>query len=180
MHVKIPSDRLGAVIGPSGEMKKLLEERCGVTLEIDSESGSVNVVSKEDALEAMRVMEVVRAIGRGFSPERALPLLDDEMLMLDVLDLSKLVGTKNDMIRIKGRIIGKEGKTREIMESLTSAKISVYGKTVAILGYPEQIRIVRAAIEMLMDGAPHGNVYSFLEKKHRELAKVEMEGRPEL
>jgi ribosomal RNA assembly protein len=60
------------------------------------------------------------------------------------------------------------------MERLSGAKVSVYGKTVAILGYPEQIRIARTAIEMLLDGAPHGNVYSFLEKKHQELIKEEL------
>jgi ribosomal RNA assembly protein len=75
---------------------------------------------------------------------------------------------------MKGRIIGKDGRTREIMERLSGAKVSVYGKTVALLGYPEQIRIARAAIEMLLEGAPHGNVYSFLEKKHQELAKEEL------
>ena len=93
------------------------------------------------------------------------------MLMLDVLDLSKMVGTKSDMARIKGRIIGKDGRSSEVMERLSGAKVSVYGKTVAILGHPEQIRIARTAIEMLLDGAPHGNVYSFLEKKHQELAR---------
>ena len=74
-----------------------------------------------------------------------------------------------------GRIIGKDGRSREIMERLSGTKVSVYGKTVAILGYPEQIRVARAAIEMLLDGAPHGNVYSFLERKHEDLAKMELE-----
>jgi ribosomal RNA assembly protein len=174
MHIKVPSDRIGAIIGPNGEMKKLLLEKTGVELDIDSESCTVAVAKASDPLNAMRVMDVVQAIGRGFSPERALPLLDDDTLMLDILDLSKMVGTKNDMARIKGRIIGKEGKTREIMERLTSSRISVYGKTIGIIGQPEQIRVVRAAIEMLMDGAPHGNVYGFLEKKHQELAKGEL------
>jgi ribosomal RNA assembly protein len=155
-------------------MKKLIEEKSKTLLEIDSESGTVTVESSEDPLMVMRVSDLVRAIGRGFSPERALVILDDEMLMLDVMDLSKMVGTKSDMARLKGRIIGKDGKTREIMEKLSGSKVSVYGKTIALLGYPEQIRVARAAIEMLLDGAPHGNVYSFLEKKHQELAKEEL------
>jgi ribosomal RNA assembly protein len=155
-------------------MKKLIEEKSKTLLEIDSESGTVTVESSEDPLMVMRVSDLVRAIGRGFSPERALIILDDEMLMLDVMDLSKMVGTKSDMARLKGRIIGKDGKTREIMEKLSGSKVSVYGKTIALLGYPEQIRVSRAAIEMLLDGAPHGNVYSFLEKKHQELAKEEL------
>ena len=155
-------------------MKHLIEEKTKTTLEIDSETGTVSIASADDPLQALRVMDLVRAIGRGFSPERALPILDDEMLMLDVLDLSKMVGTKNDMARIKGRVIGKDGKSREIMERLSGARLSVYGKTVALLGYPEQIKIARTAVEMLLDGAPHGNVYSFLEKKHQELAKEEL------
>jgi len=155
-------------------MKHLIEEKTKTTLEIDSETGTVSIASADDPLQALRVMDLVRAIGRGFSPERALPILDDEMLMLDVLDLSKMVGTKNDMARIKGRVIGKDGKSREIIERLSGARLSVYGKTVALLGYPEQIKIARTAVEMLLDGAPHGNVYSFLEKKHQELAKEEL------
>ncbi len=174
MEIKIPEERIGVLVGPGGSMKSLIEEKTKTELVIDSETGTVSIASAEDPLSAMRVMDLVRAIGRGFSPERALPVLDDEMLMLDVLDLSKTIGTKSDMARIKGRIIGKDGRTREIMERLSGAKVSVYGKTVALLGYPEQIRIARAAIEMLLDGAPHGNVYSFLEKKHQELAKDEL------
>jgi len=174
LHIKIPEERVGVLIGPEGSMKKLIEEKSKTLLEIDSESGTVTVESSEDPLMVMRVSDLVRAIGRGFSPERALVILDDEMLMLDVMDLSKMVGTKSDMARLKGRIIGKDGKTREIMEKLSGSKVSVYGKTIALLGYPEQIRVSRAAIEMLLDGAPHGNVYSFLEKKHQELAKEEL------
>lgn len=174
MEIKIPEERIGVLVGPGGSMKKLIEDKTKTELVIDSETGTVSIASAEDPLQAMRVMDLVRAIGRGFSPERALILLDDEMLMLDVLDLSKMVGTKSDMARIKGRIIGKDGRTREIMERLSGAKVSVYGKTVTLLGYPEQIRVARAAIEMLMEGAPHGNVYSFLEKKHEELAKAEL------
>jgi ribosomal RNA assembly protein len=174
LEIKIPEERIGVLVGPGGSIKNLIEEKTKTELMIDSETGTVSIISAEDPLLAMRVMDLVRAIGRGFSPERALPVLDDDMLMLDVLDLSKMVGTKSDMARMKGRIIGKDGRTREIMERLSGAKVSVYGKTVALLGYPEQIRIARAAIEMLLEGAPHGNVYSFLEKKHQELAKEEL------
>jgi ribosomal RNA assembly protein len=174
LDIKIPEERIGVLVGPDGTTKHLIEEKTKTTLEIDSETGTVSIASAEDPLQSLRVLDLVKAIGRGFSPERALSILDDEMLMLDVLDLSRLVGTRNDMARIKGRIIGKDGRSREIMERLTGAKVSVYGKTVAILGYPEQNRVVRTAIEMLLDGAPHGNVYGFLEKKHQELAREEL------
>jgi ribosomal RNA assembly protein len=174
MEIKIPEERIGVLVGPGGSMKRFIEERTRTRMEVDSETGTVSIVSSEDPLLAMRALDLVRAIGRGFSPEKALVILDDEILMLDIIDLSKTVGTKNDMMRMKGRIIGKDGRTREIMERLSGTKVSVYGKTVALLGHPEQIRVARAAIEMLIDGAPHGNVYSFLERKHQQLAKEEL------
>lgn len=174
MEIKIPEERIGVLVGPGGSMKRFIEERTRTRMEVDSETGTVSIVSSEDPLLAMRALDLVRAIGRGFSPEKALAILDDEILMLDIIDLSKTVGTKNDMMRMKGRIIGKDGRTREIMERLSGTRVSVYGKTVALLGHPEQIRVARAAIEMLIDGAPHGNVYSFLERKHQQLAKEEL------
>lgn len=169
MHIKIPADRIGVLVGPTGSVKSALEEKTKAEMVIDSDTGAVEVIAGDDPIMAMRLAEVVRAIGRGFSPERAIPLLEDEMLMLEVIDLSRVCNTKTDMARIKGRIIGKDGRTREITEKLAGVGISVYGKTVAIIGGPEQIRIARTAIEMLMDGAPHGSVYGFLEKKNQEL-----------
>lgn len=174
MHIKIPADRIGVLVGPSGSVKSMLEEKTGAELVIDSDTGAVEIVTGEDPIMAMRLADVVRAIGRGFSPERGFALLEEEMLMLDVIDLSRVCNTKSDMARIKGRIIGKDGRTREITEKLTGVGISVYGKTVAVIGNPDQIRIARAAIEMLMDGAPHGAVYGYLEKKNQELVQSSM------
>jgi ribosomal RNA assembly protein len=174
LHIKIPADRIGVLVGPSGSVKSMLEEKTGAEMVIDSDTGAVEIVTGEDPIMAMRLAEIVRAIGRGFSPERAYPLLEDEMLMLDIIDLSRVCNTKSDMARIKGRIIGKDGRTREITEKLTGVGISVYGKTVGIIGSPGQIRIARAAIEMLMDGAPHGAVYGYLEKKNQELVQSSM------
>jgi ribosomal RNA assembly protein len=54
-------------------------------------------------------------------------------------------------------------------------KISIYGKTVSFIGYPEQIQIMRTAVEMLIEGSNHGPVYSFLEKKHKELMQAQLD-----
>lgn len=166
MYVKVPLDRVGVIIGANGGTKMMIE-RLGVTLNIDSEIGSIQINSS-DPLKEMMAGEVIKAIGRGFSPEKALLLFENEMLMLDIVDLSKMITTKKDAIRVKGRIIGREGKTRKLMETLTGANISVYWKTVAIIGTPDQIQTVRRAIEMLIKGAPHASVYSYLERQRRE------------
>jgi ribosomal RNA assembly protein len=174
-YVKIPKERIGVIIGPKGEMKKLLEEKTTCQIDIDSDSGKIEITCKDEPIKELKATEALRAIGRGFNPEKVLGLLDDEMLMLEVLDLSEVAPTPKELKRIKGRIIGKNGKTRELAETLINAKISVYGKTVAIIGYPEQNNIIRTAIQMLIDGAAHGAVYKFLEKKHQELLKARLD-----
>jgi ribosomal RNA assembly protein len=173
-YLRIPNERIGVLIGKGGETKKELEERTGVKIEVDSETGEVKIVSYEDPAEVLRAINVIRAIGRGFSPERAFRLLEDDLISLDIIDLSEFARNKKDLERMKGRIIGRGGRTREIFEELTGTLISIYGKTVAIIGYPEQIQAVRKAIMMLVDGAPHGAVYAYLEKIRRELKDLEM------
>jgi ribosomal RNA assembly protein len=45
---------------------------------------------------------------------------------------------------------------------------SVFGKTVALISLPEQIRTAHTAIDMLVSGVPHENVFAFLDKKKKE------------
>jgi ribosomal RNA assembly protein len=78
------------------------------------------------------------------------------------------------MQRLKGRLIGREGKTREVFESMTGARISIYGKTISLIGYPEQNSVARTGIDMLLKGSSHGPVYNFLEKKKTDLKNVKM------
>ncbi|CAJ35266.1 KH domain-containing protein [Methanocella arvoryzae] len=175
-HIKVPQDRIGAIIGVDGKIKELLEKKSGAQISVDSESGTVVIDSKEgDPFKALKASDAIKAIARGFSPEKALKLLDSEDLILDMMDLSKITDTPSDLTRIKGRIIGRGGKTREIIESMTGAKISVYGKTISIIGDAEQIMTVRTALDMLIDGAPHGAVYGYLERRRREIKQSQFE-----
>jgi ribosomal RNA assembly protein len=170
-HVKVPQDRLGALIGEGGETMREIERRAEVRLDIDSETGSVAIDTVGDPVTAMAAPDIVRAIGRGFHPDSALTLLDDEMRMFELIDVDERARNKNDLQRHKGRLIGENGRTRELMEELTGAEVVIYGTTVGIIGQPEEVEAVRRAVSMLLDGAPHGAVYSFLERKHNELTR---------
>jgi len=46
--------------------------------------------------------------------------------------------------------------------------MSVYNKTVAIIGLPEQVMIAEEAVRMLLQGLPHANVFAFLDRKKKE------------
>ena len=48
-YLKIPQDRIGVLIGPSGRAKRRIENFFKVTIEIDSDSGSVEIIVNPDA-----------------------------------------------------------------------------------------------------------------------------------
>jgi ribosomal RNA assembly protein len=172
--VRIPKDRVGALIGTDGETKGLIERRAGVKIRIDTE-GEVDIDDNpEDPLAALKVMDLVRAIGRGFSPHRAMRLLDDDEY-LEVIDLGDFIGKKSDQLsRVRARIIGTNGKTRRIIEDLTGAHMSIYGRTVSLIGNSIQLPIAKTAVEMLLRGSEHSTVYRYLERSRATLRIAEM------
>ncbi len=176
---KITKDRIGALIGPDGKVKENIERELGVELKIDSEIGNVEITLKsetQDPSMLFRAKEVVAAIGRGFSPDRAFRLLRDEDAALEVIDLRELFGRSlSDLQRTKGRIIGEGGKTRRIIEELTEADLSVHGHTVSIIANSDQMEVARQAVQMLLRGSQHSTVYRFLNRKRRELKKKKLE-----
>ena len=177
--VKVPRERIGALIGPNGHVKESVEKQLSVDLQIDSQTGDITITLSPTATDPsllFRAKEVITAIGRGFSPERAFRLLQDDDTILVVIDLREIVGrSQSDIKRLKGRIIGKEGKTRRIIEELTDASVSVHGHTVSIIGDIDQAEAAREAIQMLIRGSQHRTVYRFLHKKRRELKKKRLE-----
>jgi ribosomal RNA assembly protein len=166
--VRIPQDRIGVLIGHKGLVKEDIEKVSESTITVDSDGGAVYIESTEagDPLKALRAAEVIKAIGRGFSPKHALSLLDDDFLLFEVISLSHL--SPRALKRVKGRIIGKNGRTRRTLENLANVEISVYGKTISIIGQFHQIQNAHEGLEMLINGAPHSSVYSFLERRRRE------------
>ncbi|MEM1539280.1 MAG: KH domain-containing protein [Candidatus Bathyarchaeia archaeon] len=183
--VRIPRERVGVLIGQGGETKKQIEKALSVELQIESDSGGVTITLAENAKDPsvlLRAKDVVTAIGRGFSSEHAFRLIRDENAVLDIIDLRAIFGrSESDIKRVKGRIIGMDGKTRKIIEELTDTYISVYGHTVAIIGNIEQTQVAREAIQMLIQGSQHATVYRFLHRKRRELKRrmLELWNKPE-
>ncbi len=168
-HVTVPQDRIGVLIGSGGETMREIENRAGVRLDIDSEDGSVGIETVGDPIDAMDAPDIVKAIGRGFNPDAALELLKGDLRQFELIDLSDQTRNKSDLKRQKGRLIGEDGRTRELMEQLSGAEVVVYGSTIGIIGEPEEVETVRRAVGMILDGAPHGSVYSFLERRHNEM-----------
>ncbi|MDD3791745.1 MAG: KH domain-containing protein [Candidatus Bathyarchaeota archaeon] len=178
MFVRIPKERVGVLIGPDGRIKKYIEDKLEVTLDIDTE-GSVTIILSEKAQDPsllLRAKDLVTAIGRGFKPETAFRLIRNEDEIFDMIDLRHIFGrSESDIRRIKSRIIGTEGKTRRLIEELTEADVVVYGHTIGIIGSFEQADAARNAIQMIIDGCEHHTMYNYLQKKRTELKKQKLQ-----
>ena len=158
----IPKARIAVLIGKKGAVKRRFEHLGKCKLKIDK-TGLVKITAS-DAFELMIAKNAVEAVGRGFNPIIAQNLFKEgngyELLNLYDYGAKK----KSELERMRGIIIGAEGSARKVIEQTTGAKISVYGKTVAIIGPQEHIQKARKAVEMLLTGAKHASVYRFLEQ----------------
>ena len=174
--IRIPQDRVGTLIGTKGETKKMIQRISGIRIEVDTE-GEVLIYDEAetaDPLMALKIIDVIKAIGRGFSPERATRLFDDDEY-LEVVDLKEFVGGRNNQLsRIRGRIIGKDGKTRQIIEDLTGVYVTIYGNTVALIGNSVSLPVAKHAVELLLNGSEHATVYHYLESQRPRLRIAEM------
>lgn len=169
-YIRIPRERVGVLIGKDGETKKTIERISQMILEIDSEEGDVsfNEQDAKDPLIPLKVEDVIRAIGRGFSPEHAFRIFaeDTELFIFDIYDY---VGKKDTHVtRVKARVIGREGKTKRVIEGLTGGVLSVYGHTVSVIADFETMDIAKKALDMLLSGSEHPTVYRYLEREMKK------------
>ena len=107
-YVKVPLSRIGALIGPKGETKKKIENLSGCEIKIDSNEGLIEIISKnkDDPLKNLQLISTAKAIGRGFTPDKAMQLLEMDAY-LEIVDLRDYVGrSKKRLSIIRGRVIG--------------------------------------------------------------------------
>ena len=178
LYARIPDDRVGVLIGPGGHTKRDIALRTGTQIEVDAEEGEVRVEGPDtDPGAVLKARDIVLAIGRGFSPERAMRLLK-ENTFLGVLDIKLATGhhEKAALRRIRSRVIGTRGRARTRIEELSGCSMSVYGSTVALIGEEEQLERATRAVELLLKGSEHSTVFHLLARLRRDAALAEATG----
>lgn len=165
-QVKIPEKRVGVLIGEGGETKREFEELTDTDLTIDG-----NVARIEgDTLDEMDGQKIVKAIGRGFNPEKAFKIIEKDFTF-NQLDINRFADTENDKERLKGRVIGRDGEARKHIEKMTETDISVFGKTIGFIGLPRNIQVAREAVKQLLNGSSHSTAYNYLEKNQDKIKR---------
>lgn len=172
--VRVPKERIAVIIGQKGGVKKALQDHAKIKIHVDSQEGIVTLQG-EDSIALYASKQVIKAIARGFNPEVAQLLLRPDYT-IEIIRLDEYANTKDSMLRLKGRVIGLKGKSRERLQELTECFLSVYGKTVCIVGDHQHAAIARRAVEKLLQGSMHKTIWRFLELQRRKLREGELSG----
>ena len=166
-ELKIPKDRVAVLIGKKGETKRAIQSRTKTKIRVSKE-GDVEITA-EESVSTFIAVPIVRAIGRGFNPEITMKLARDNFY-LEVIDMRAFSkDSKARMQSIRARLIGTQGKAWKMLEQLTNCHLAVHGRTAAVIGGVEEVQIARQAVEKLLGGSPHSNVYHFIESQMENL-----------
>ena len=165
--ILIDLDRIPILIGKNGEVKKNLEEKFKCSIEINSKTGEIKV-SGFDGGEIFNLKNIIEAINLGHNPKDALKIFD-ENFVLDYIDVNSKVRDSKRLKIVIGRIIGKNGSTRKLIEDLTKCSISVKDHFVSFIGPYENTHLIHRALEMLINGSSHKTFYNFLEKNREKM-----------
>ena len=97
---RVPKDRIAVLIGSKGVTAKSIRNASGCKdLIIDSETGDVEVTWGEagsyDPIKAMKLPDVIKAIGRGMAPKAAIRLFDEQHFF-EMVDLRDFVGKRSN------------------------------------------------------------------------------------
>ena len=137
-ELKIPKSRVACLIGKKGETKRLIERSTKTRMKVYTE-GDVEI--NGDGFSAYICEKIVRAVGRGFNPNIAIDLLKEDF-GLEILNIKDYTGnSKKKFYRIKSRLIGKEGKSRKVIEKIRGCHVCVFGKTVSIIGKFDKLNV---------------------------------------
>ncbi len=156
--ILIPNERVAVLIGKRGETKRKISKLANVSIKID---GNLVTITGEP-INVLKAENVIYAIGRGFSPKNAFKLLNEDYF----IDTVEIPGEKNVLERLRARVIGTHGDVKKQIEQSTHTTISVYGKTVCIIG--RETEDATEAVKMIVNGRRLNTVFKFLKKRKEE------------
>jgi ribosomal RNA assembly protein len=155
----IISEKLARII----KNKKKLEEK--LNIKITNRGKEVQIDGNPE--NEFTATQIIDALNFGF-PFTAAISIKEEDNVLEILPIKEHT-IKKDLERIRGRLIGKGGKTLQTLSKLTECYLELKDNEIGIIGQPENIEHATEAIIGIIRGAKHGNVYKGLEKKPKEM-----------
>lgn len=166
-QILIPHKRAELLLGD----KRLRDSICK-RLKCRIEVNENTITVSGEAYEEYNARNVLTAFGRGFDVDDAYKLLS-ENYFFNSINLKEVFKSEDRIRDIKGRLIGKEGKTKEYIEAVSGAKMCVHGNTASFIGTVDELKIADSAVQVLLDGGTHKKAYRVMENARRKMLKAE-------
>jgi ribosomal RNA assembly protein len=142
--------------------KDRLEKELSITIETRGKEVYISGEPEEE----YTAEKVIEALDFGFPFSNALEIKKEDFIF-EILNIKEHTTQKN-FERIRGRIIGKDGRTLRTISTLSGCFLELSGNRLGIIGYAENIRSVEEACKLLIRGSKQQNIYAYLEKHHPE------------
>ena len=105
--------------------------------------------------------KIIDALDFGFPFEVALSIKEDkDFEIINIKDHTN----KQNLERVRGRLIGKEGKSFNTLNQLTKCNFAIKDNKIGIIGEPECIEHAIESIISIAKGTKHSHVYAFFRK----------------
>lgn len=151
-----------------------LEKEFSVKLEIQKGKTAGDFIIKgRNAVHEHIASEILEAIALGFDFDTAILLRDENYMLKKVPLKSYASGSRLEVV--KGRIVGTQGKSKRVIEKLTECDMCLCDNNISLIGRAESVEIASKAIESLIRGAKHANVFQYLEKERKHLKELDEE-----
>ena len=157
----IPRKRAEQLKAYLDELSKRL--KCKIRIEEGNE-----IIIDGESYDEYNARNVITAFGRGFDLNNAYKLLSENYFFKSI-NLKEIFKSKDRIMMIEGRVIGKEGKSKKYIEEVSGAQLSIFGGTISIIGTNEEITIAESAINVLIDGGTHKKAYRVMEATRKRL-----------
>jgi ribosomal RNA assembly protein len=156
----------------SNKIKKaipVIEKKIKIRINVKQSSLTI----KGNEVNEFLVEKILLAIDFGFDVEDAL-LLKDEDFNLEFINVKEHTRRKN-LEEVRARLIGTNGKAKRTIENLTGGVIVVHENEVGFIVDSEHLEQGVQGIISLIQGAKHGNVFTYLEKQNAKLRHIDQE-----
>ncbi len=159
------------ISSPEKIKKALPKIKAKLDVHTDLKRNSITINGKE--FDEFTFEKIIQALDFGFELDDAMMLLKDDR-DLGYVNIKEHTHRKN-LAEIRARVIGTDGKAKQTIQTLTDSAIVIHNNVVGIIADTQHMPYTIQGIISLVQGAKHGNVFSYIERQNSNLRKIKPE-----
>lgn len=181
--IEIPKEKIGLLKNEWFKIYAPIVEVCKLQIRMNLRTGSVDLRTceeTEDMSSLDKAIMFIKSVILGFQIHDAIINMQYNDIYLVSFDICEVKILRGDHLsRAVGRIVGKDGKTKFAIESVSKAKIVIKDSKVHILGSRENVDVAKDSICRLIMGSEPSKIHNRLrsisaklKEKHSQIETI--------